>query len=573
MMTFGPSHALQAVLVVSALFMSSLLIAMAAAHHLRLTAIAPEAIAVHHPHNIYVNFDNITFTSKTTATLQVVSNPILDKKYSPVAPVLFENLALLQADLVRYAAWYPYPTIGVAELEPPNVRERTTSWKFGPELQQQFLDVWNAVAKKNGRVVITFSTQPAWMFNTTDWSYSNDTSKSDWGYAKGTWMPSTTQLVAEYYARFAQWLVEGEFRDEFDHVIGGGPKLGLGTNEADGSVGVTHWEIFNEPEAEHQLKPHQYNLLYDAIVREIRNAVDPTHSIEFFGMALSGHREWNWWKEFLTRSNHAPDVRDAVQSGYASFHFYASPSSRTNVSTFVEVWPKLNDFLDEVDDIIQLRDKLSPTTKLAVNEAGVIPPNDNKKGVPESPPVYYNMVAALYTVLLMELTVKGVDLVGSSQFCGCPEMPLWNIPDRQYPGVSMTNWTTGSGNPRYWALKLIIDQGFGPGDQIVYSSVAEPLSSHSKDSHDRPDIYVQGRITSQGQRTVILVNKSDKERSTTMPSVVINDPVTYRVSIVDETTHDGPWIVATTQKKRLTLKPFAVAVIEIMYDAAVMASC
>jgi hypothetical protein len=546
-----------------AMILGSILLTAATAAQLRQPAANEDvsATTAHH-HNIHVNFDDITFTSKTTATLQVVSNPILDKKYSPVADTLFDNLSGLGADLVRYAAWFPYPTVGVAELEPPDYIHRTTSWKFGDELQQQFLDVWNAVVvnNKNNRLVMTFSTQPAWMFNTTDWSYSNDTSRSDWGYAKGSWMPSTTELVADYYARFAQWLVDGEFQDEFGNVIGGGPKLGLGVKE--GKVGVTHWEIFNEPEAEHRLKPYQYNLLYDAIVQAIRKAVDPTNSIEFFGMALSGHHEWNWWEEFLTLSNHAPEARDAVQNGYTSFHFYASPSSRTNVSTFVEVWPRLYDFLDEVDDIIQLRNRLSPTTKLAVNEAGVIPPDDNKKGVEESPPIYYNMVAALYTVLLVELTVKGVDLVGSSQFCGCPEMPVFNIPDRQYPGVSMTNWTTGSGNPRYWALKLILDQGFGPGNEIVQSSVTA-----KNDDNNRPDVYAQGLITRQGQRKVILVNKSDQEKSTSMPSIykttLKREGVKYRVSMVDETTHDEPWMEYVTQETKLILKPFAVAVITI----------
>ncbi|KAG7349230.1 glycosyl hydrolase family 39 protein [Nitzschia inconspicua] len=510
-------------------------------------------------HIVHVNFDNVTTISQTTATLQVVSNPILDTKYSPIAPTLFDNLAALKADLVRYAAWYPYPVVGVAELEPPDVKTRTTSWKFSDELQQQFLDVWKSVVTKGGqRLVITFSTQPAWMFNTTDWSYSNDTSRSDWRYARGTWMPSTTQLVADYYARLASWMVLGEFQDEFGNTITGGPKFGLGKENG----GVTHWEIFNEPEAEHHLTPHQYNLLYDAIVRAIRDAVDPDHTIEFVGMALALHREWDWWKTFLNPSNHAVDVQDAVANGYASFHFYGRFSSRTNVSTYQEVWDRVDDFEDEVDQIIALRDELSPTTKLAVNELGVIPNDDNQKGAPDVPPIYYNMAAAVYTTLLLKLSLRGVDIVGSSQYCGCPDIPEWGIPDRQYPGVSMTNWTTGSGNPRYWALKMM-NEKVGPGDSIVYTFVVSP-----KQQGRNSDVIAQARVTAQGGKLVILVNKSDQKRRVTLPFIEFMDRsggnITYKVSVVDTLSHDGPWREYTIQSPLVTLNGFAVAVIEVV---------
>lgn len=524
--------------------------------------IVPPYFKDRHRHIVHVNWNNITMVAQTTATLQVVSNPILDTKYSPITPTLFDNLAALQADLVRYAAWYPYPLVGVAELEPPDARSKTTSWKFGDELQQQFLDVWESVVATGGkRLVITFSTQPAWMFNTTDWRYSNDTSRSDWHYAKGgTWMPATTQLVADYYARLASWMVKGELEDEFGNIVGGGPKLGLGSNDGGG---VTHWEIFNEPEAEHHLTPHQYNLLYDAIVKAIRQAIDPDRTIQFFGMALSGHNEWNWWQTFLNPDNHDEEGKDALANGYASFHFYASPSSRTNVSTYSEVWTQVDAFLDEVDQIIALRDDLSPTTKLAINELGVIPKQDNVKGVPDVPPIYFNMVAAVYTGILLILSARGVDLVGSSQYCGCPDIPEWGIPDRQYPGVSMTNWTTGSGNPRYWALKML-NEKVGVGDNIVFSSIEVPKNSDGR----RPDVIAQGRISAQGVTMVILVNKSEKKQLVTLPEIEeYATGATYHVNVVDERSHDGPWgEYDLVQRPWVILHGFAVAVIEVLKE-------
>lgn len=484
----------------------------------------------------------MTTVSKTTATLQVVTNPVLDKRISPIANVLFHNLHQLQADFVRYVPWFPYPRQGVAELDPPNTRcsstsstNQTTYWNFSTAFQQPFLDTFHAVSPK--RLVINFSTQPTWMFNTTDWRYHDDSpGTTDWHYPKGQWEPRTTALVADYYGRLASWIILGQCQDEFGHWIQGGPALG---------TRVTHWEVFNEPEAEHRLEWREYIRMYDAVVRAIRIAADPDHRIEFFGLSLEGHNEWDWWTGFLTLENHAPDVQDAVANGYASFHWYGQVSSRTNVSAFMEPFEQLPEFLEEVDQIIALRDRLSPTTKLAVNEAGAIPVDDNKIGVEPSPPIYYNMVAALYTVLVSELSLKGVDVVGSSQFCGCPEIPQWNITDRQFPGVSMTNWTTGSGNPRYWALKMYL-QYFGPGDQIVSASVV-----------DR-NIYVQARITKDGKHIVIVVNKTDQKQTLKMQYLKGS-----HVSIVDESTHDGPWKEFDLDSVLLGLDPFAVALVNV----------
>lgn len=468
----------------------------------------------------------------------------------------------------RFVPWFPYPRGGVAELDPPNATDGTTSWYFPEELQQPFLDTLRSVTTppnvsgtkaEQKRIVINFSTQPTWMFNTSDWSYpaainnsvTNATSdgKCDWKYPRGEWIPATTQLVADYYGRLASWIVLGHFDDEFGNPHDGGPALGLDY--------VTHWEIFNEPEAEHSLSWHNYIRMYDAIVRAVRIAVDPDHSIQFFGMALEGHSEWDWWEGFLNLENHAPDAQDAVANGYASFHWYGQVGSRTNVSTFQEPFEQMETFLQEVDQIISIRDRLSPTTKLAVNEAGVIPPDDNKVGVDPSPPIYYNSVAAVITVLVAELSFKGVDVVGSSQFCGCPDLELMENTtiDRQFPGVSMTNWTTGTGNPRYWALKLFL-QYFDSGDQILSTtSTTATMGQSSKDS----SIYVQARISKKdGTHALIVVNKTDRQQSLSFPGLV-----GALVCIVDETTHDGPWKEITSKSDKIVLGAFAVTIIEV----------
>jgi hypothetical protein len=43
----------------------------------------------------------------------------------------------------------------------------------------------------------------------------------------------------------------------------------------------------------------------------------------------------------------------------------------------------------------------------------------------------------------------------------------------QYPSVSLLNWTDGSGNARFWALKLLLEE-FPVGESMVASSISTP---------------------------------------------------------------------------------------------------
>ena len=160
----------------------------------------------------------------------------------------------------------------------------------------------------------------------------------------------------------------------------------------------------------------------------------------------------------------------------------------------------------------------------------------------------------------------------------------------------MTNRTTGDGNPRYWALKLLLDSLDNDDmittsddedknkdnntDRIVYSTV---VGEQQQQQHQQ-QVYIQGRITKQGDRIMILVNKSYLQQTAILPPLPIPPVLSssssssmsddnnndndndggyyYHVSVVDESTHDGPWkefnLSPTTTM--LTLKPFAVAI-------------
>jgi len=116
---------------------------------------------------------------------------------------------------------------------------------------------------------------------------------------------------------------------------------------------------------------------------------------------------------------------------------------------------------------------------------GVILPDDNDPNAVVPPPIYWNAAGGMYATLFGELSQMGFDVLGESQLMGSPPIPQWDIPDAQFPSVSMLNWTTGMGNARYWVLKLLIDS-FSPGDRFVKT-----------DSRPNPALKICGEIIGQ----------------------------------------------------------------------------
>ena len=71
--------------------------------------------------DVTVSFDwsNVTYVSKTLASLQLVINPLILRQ-SPIHDGVFSNLAQLHSTHARYASWFPYPSLSVPELDPPS---------------------------------------------------------------------------------------------------------------------------------------------------------------------------------------------------------------------------------------------------------------------------------------------------------------------------------------------------------------------------------------------------------------------------------------------------------------------
>lgn len=432
---------------------------------------------------VTVKWDKRT-PNRATPTLQAVVNPML-RRGSPIHDASMAALRGLGADYVRYAFWFPYPKLVVAELRAPTANETFWDFQYMDPIVEDFLK-----ASDGHPAVWSFSTAPEWLYTTAQpVVYPDDPNQVFWNYSQGSDVKDVKAL-ADYYARLAAWYTQGGFTDE------------LGKFHSSGHhYDIRYWEVFNEIDWEHESTPEQYVERYDAIVEAVRKVAP---QMKFVGPALSdAPRGARMFEYFLDPKNHKP----GIPLDYISFHVYAAPGSDQSP----DHWPftffdKANEFLGVTRYIVRLRNRLSPSTGIMINEAGSILSGDMVQGEPNHvekpiPAGYWNLSGALYAYLYVELARMGVDTVGESQLVGYPT---------QFPSVSMVDWTNGKPNARFTILQLL-KNNLGPGDEFAETEVlanAMPVDADAIDAQ----AYVRGP-----QRKMLLINQRNREIVVTLP--------------------------------------------------------
>ncbi|MEP7375268.1 MAG: glycosyl hydrolase family 39 [Chitinophagaceae bacterium] len=466
---------------------------------------------------IVIDWNNTVRVSKTTPTLQVVVNPMLRTK-APIHKDSFKALKEIGADYVRFVPWFPYPKLGVAELEPP--AQDKTFWDFSliDPLVIDFME-----ATKGHSVVMNFSTIPVWMFKTEKpVSYPDDPNVIGWEYNQGKEFRDTTlKELTDYYVRLFSWYTKGGFTDELGKL-----------HQSGHYFNIPYWEVFNEPEYEHEMSPQLYTKCYDAIVTALKKISPAT---KFIGITLALTTDTEFYEYFLNPNNHQKDI---PLEGI-SYHFYAFGAGRgqTIDQQQYSFFDQANGFIDKVRYIEHMRKRLAPETFTTVNEIGSILTNHDHKD-PISP-LYWNLSGAMFAYIYLELAKLGVDVAGESQLVGYPT---------QYPDVSMINWVNGNPNARYWVLKLLIDQ-FKAGDELVKTT-----------GMDRPnsDAAAQAFLTKKG-RKLLLINKRNRNITLELPKETGGS----KINSVNVLTGEKQASQSYLTGNKITLKPFSVNVLEI----------
>lgn len=433
--------------------------------------------------SVIVTWNKKTF-NRTTPTLQAVVNPML-RRGSPIHDAAIAALRRLGCDYVRYAFWFPYPHLSVAELRAPDQSQTYWDFQHMDPLVEDFL-----AASEGHPVVWSFSTAPQWMYTTPQpVVHPDDPNQVMWHYSLGRELPDL-QALADYYARLVSWYTQGGFTDE------------LGKFHASGHhYEMRYFEVFNEVDGEHEPTPQQYVEQYDAIVEAIRKVAP---DMKFTALALSYPEGGaHMFEYFLDPKNHKP----GVPLDYISFHVYATPSADQTLEHWqYTFFDRADEFLAATRYILRIRDRLSPTTKVMINEAGSILSGDMFQGEPNHvekpiPPAYWNLSGALYAYLYIGLAQLGVDTVGESQLVGYPS---------QFPSVSMIDWTNGKPNARFTVLELL-KSNLGPGDDL-----AETEMRNNGLPGDTDAIAAQAFVAG-SQRKLVLINQRNREIVVDLP--------------------------------------------------------
>jgi hypothetical protein len=274
-------------------------------------------------------------------------------------------------------------------------------------------------------------------------------------------------------------------------------------------------------------------------VKEIRRVADPEKKIRFFGLALE-ERNLDWISYFLDPKNHDPEV----ELDLITYHFYGH-GDRMDPSSYEQFFPQADAFFPVAKTIFGIRDKLNPTVKIDMNEVGTILSDDNDPNAPVFPGIYWNAASSFFVYVWGNLVDMGLDVIGMSQLAGSPPIPAWKIYEAQYPSVSMMNWTTGEGTPRYWTLKVLLDT-FRAGDKVVGVQNSNPDTIYAKG-------FVSGATK---KRRLILVNKKYTTECVFVSSFF------KKMTVIDETTLYTPPKNQPVQNGEVTLLPFAWVILE-----------
>ncbi len=265
------------------------------------------------PAKVEIDWNKTILVSKSTPTLQVVTNPMLNPG-APIHDGSFAALKALGADYVRYVPWLPYPKIAVVELDAPTKEKASWDFTYADPVTKDFL-----AATEGHSTIMNFSTIPSWMFKTDKpVEYPADPNQVFWNYTQGTELrdPSGKEL-GDYFGRLVSWYTKGGFTDE------NGKR-----HESGYHYTFPYWEVLNEVDAEHTTTPEDYTKRYDFIVEGIRKVSPQT---KFMGMALAWTgKDPRYYEYFLNHKNHKP----GIPLDFISYHFYASPASNEGLDSW-----------------------------------------------------------------------------------------------------------------------------------------------------------------------------------------------------------------------------------------------
>jgi hypothetical protein len=484
---------------------------------------SPVRAASRTPIAVQIDWQKTITVSKTTPTLMYMVHPV-SRKGRPMHDKALVALKNLGSEHPRFLNWDVYPRLSIAELSPP--RDGKTFWDFSL-IDAEFIPFLEAT--KDHEPMVSFAGVPAWMFkNDKPIPYPDDPDQVSLDVHGKELVDPSGEQVAQYFARIVSWYARGGFTDETGQYHRSGYHYEL-----------PWWEVLNEAD---NFSPEQYAKISDAIMSAVRQVSPKT---KFIALSLeAGSPET--FEYALSPANHLGDTALDMMA----YHFYSKPASSLIkfdplARSAIQDWQftffdQVDGFISRVKYIEAIRKRLSPTTRVALNELGTYAPGDFDFVAEDThiPSAYWNLSAGVFAYLYSELAKQGIDVVSQSLLAAGPKMA---------PGNTMMNWITGKPNARYYVLKLLIDN-FACGDLIVSTTAGdEPYLNN--------DVAAQAFRSMAGKK-LLLINK----RSYPVQLILGGEDLIIDMDVVDEKTAEDPPRMDRINGKRVSLGPFAVAV-------------
>jgi hypothetical protein len=469
-----------------------------------------------------INWQKVEAISKTQVTIQVCPEPPMRRGH-PASKNIYKALSDAKVNYARLQPWYPYPKLGVAELDEP--KNGKTSWDF-THIDPIVIDFFTAA---QGRpVMINFSTIPQWMIKTDKpVAYSNDPDEIMWKYSPGNELrDSTLKELVDYYHRLVSWYTKGGFTDEYGQY-----------HKSGYHYKIDYWEVLNEndQDTQHLFSPQQLTKIYDAVVGDLMK-LDP--DMKFSALALAFPQKGDGYVDyFLNPKNHKP----GIPLDMFSYHNYIGADGKEwkfgeeGEKQHYSFFEKADNFLKVVSRLDSIKQKRSPHTKTFVNELGTIPvggASDPKLIIPD---YYWITSNAMFSYAYVGMVKRGIDLLAIAELIDYPG---------QFAGTTICDWNTGKPNARYWGMRML-RENFGVNDKLVESGKQDKY------------LLTQGFIT-KGKRKVLLVNKSNHV-------ITVNVPKSSgsKMEYVDLSTGNNPPATITLKTTNVKLQPHAVAIVKL----------
>jgi len=475
-------------------------------------------------HELTFNWDNIEYVSKTDLSIQICPEPPMRRGH-PASKNIYKALRNSKVNYARLQPWYPFPRLGVAELEPP--KDGKTSWDF-TVIDPIVIDFFEA---SEGRpVMVDFSTIPQWMIVTDKpVKYPDDPNEIAWDYSPGNQFRDTTLTeIVDYYHRLLSWYTKGGFTDEYGKY-----------HKSGHHYKIDYWEVLNEndQDTQHLFSPEQLTKIYDAIVADL-SKLNPY--MKFSGLALAFPEKGDQYVSyFLDPKNHKP----GIPVDMFSYHQYIGSADKEWKKDSVELekqkyayFESIDNFLKTVKRLDSIKQRIAPKTKTYINELGSLPPGDVADPKVVIPDFYWTLSSAMFAYAYVGIAKTGIDLLAIAELIDYPG---------QFAGTTIIHWDTGIPNARYWGMKLLRDN-FGPGDKLVESGP------------QHIDLLSQGFISPKGIKKVLLVNKTGHLVKVSVPGADGAE-----MEYVDLSTGSKPAAIKNLTTDFVELQSHAVAVVKL----------